>query len=74
MTVQTIPTIEDMTPDQRAELMESLWDSMIRSARRLPSIEWHKQVLGHRKVKFENGEIGYLDWEEAKAMIREKTQ
>jgi Putative addiction module component len=74
MAVQTIPPIEDMTLAQQVELMELLWDHLIRTSRRVPSIEWHRQILDDGERKFEGGEAGYLDWEEAKAKVLSKLE
>ena len=73
MTVQTIPAIEDMTPRQRAELMEELWKVMSRRAEEVESPDWHRKVLEERERALANGETEFIPWEEAKTFIREKT-
>lgn len=73
MTVQTIPAIEDMTGAQRVELMEELWKVMRRTAEEVEPPDWHRQVLEERERALANGEIEYMDWEEAKADIRQRT-
>ena len=73
MTVQTIPAIEDMTGAQRVELMEELWKVMSRTPEEVEPPDWHRQVLEERERALANGEIEYMDWEEAKADIRQRT-
>ncbi|MEO7540162.1 MAG: addiction module protein [Pyrinomonadaceae bacterium] len=73
MTVQTIPSIEEMTAAQRAELMEELWKAMSRTPEDVETPEWHRNVLRERERAFASGEIEYMDWEEAKSFIRKKT-
>jgi hypothetical protein len=72
MTVQTIPTIEEMTPTQRAELMEELWKAMSRESEDRDPPERHKRILEERHAQVEKGEVDYIDWEEAKIQIRSK--
>ena len=73
MSVQTIPAIEDMTPTQRVELMEELWKAMSRRPEEIEPPDWHRQVLEERERALASGEIEYMDWEEAKTYIRQRT-
>ncbi|MBC7899695.1 MAG: addiction module protein [Saprospiraceae bacterium] len=73
MRVQTIPTIEEMTPSQRVELMEELWKAMSRRPEEIESPDWHRDVLKERERALAKGEIGFIDWEDAKAEIRRRT-
>ena len=73
MTVQTIPSIEEMTPAQRAELMEELWKAMSQRPEEIQPPDWHLDVLKERERALAAGEIEYMDWEEAKSFIRQKT-
>lgn len=70
MTVQTIPSIEEMTPFQRVELMEELWKAMSKRPEDLDVPERHRRILEERRAAVERGEIEYIDWEEAKRQIR----
>ena len=72
MTVQTIPAIEEMTPSQRAELMEALWKVMAQRPEEIESRDWHREVLEERRKAVENGEVEYIDWEVAKQQIRNR--
>ena len=69
MTVQTIPSIEEMTPRQRTELMEALWKVMSQRPEEIESPDWHREVLVERRKAVENGEVEYIDWEVAKQQI-----
>lgn len=73
MTVQTIPAIEDMTAAQRVELMEELWKVMSRTPEEVEPPDWHRQILEERERALASGEIEYMDWEEAKVYIRQRT-
>ena len=73
MTVQTIPTIEEMTPGQRAELLEELWKVMSRRPEDIEVPDWHLQILEERERALAKGETEFVDWEDAKMYIRERT-
>ena len=53
--------------------MEALWKAMSQKPEEIESPDWHREVLEERRNAVENGEIKYLDWEEAKADIRRRT-
>jgi hypothetical protein len=72
MTVQTIPAIKDMTPTQRADLMEELWKAMSAKPEEIDVPEWHKRILDDRRQSYLRGETGYTDWEDAKIEIRKR--
>ncbi len=73
MTVQTIPTIEEMTAAQRVELMEELWKAMSQMPEEVESPAWHGDILRERERALASGEIEYMDWEEAKIYVRQRT-
>lgn len=73
MPVQTIPSIDEMTAAQRADLMEELWKAMSQSPEEIESPEWHRDVLLERERAVASGEIEFMDWEEAQTYIRQRT-
>ena len=74
MTVQTIPSIEEMTAAQRVELMEELWKVMSRRPEEVEIPEWHRQVLAEREQALKDGTDRFITLDEAEALIREKTR
>jgi 2-oxoglutarate dehydrogenase complex dehydrogenase (E1) component-like enzyme len=70
MTVQTIPSIEEMTGAQRVELMEELWKAISKRPEDIEVPERHRRILEERREAVDRGEIDYIDWEEAKRQIR----
>ncbi len=70
MTVQTIPTIEEMTHSQRVELMEELWKVMSRRPEDIEVPEWHLRILEEREVAVANGKDKFIDLDVAMAEIR----
>jgi hypothetical protein len=64
--------IDRMTTSEKLIAMESLWDSLCRDEAEIPVREWHKQVLDERRRQFEAGEAKFVEWEVAKANIRDR--
>ena len=74
MTVQTIPSIEEMTQVQRAELMEELWIAMSRRPEDIEVPEWHLRILEERERAIANGEDEFIDFDVAMAEIRARIE
>ncbi len=71
MEISTLP-IDRMTIEEKLMAMEALWDNLCRDEEQLPVQEWHKQVLDERRRQIDAGEAKFVDWETAKAHIRER--
>ena len=65
--------LEDLSIEEKIELMESLWDDLSRRAG-VPSPDWHGEVLAARALAVEEGSEPQLDWEEAKKRIRDELE
>lgn len=63
--------IEGLSIPQKLQLMEAIWDDLCRSESDLASPAWHAQVLTDRQARVDRGEARFIDWETAKARIRE---
>lgn len=62
----SIPDIQKMTPQQRLQTMEALWDAMIHEATEPASPEWHAEILSARRAKIEAGEAEFVSLAELK--------
>jgi len=70
MTVQTIPPIEEMTPAQRIELMEALWNSMSQDPRDNKPPEWHSYYLKDREEAIADGTDEFIELDEFETDLR----
>lgn len=61
-----------MTLEEKLAAMESLWEDLARSPEAVESPAWHKEVLDERRERVADGKARFVDWEKAKAEIREK--
>ncbi len=52
--------------------MESLWDDLARTPEALESPAWHEALLDERRQRLAEGQSRFVDWETAKADIRNK--
>src|SRR6056297_1154858 len=64
-------TIENLSTNEKIELMEKLWEDLSSSPDYSPP-EWHGEELVRRKNAVEEGKETYTDWNKAKDEIRQK--
>ena len=56
--------IEKMSTKERLQIMEALWDSLLKKESEIESPEWHRDILEERKKKIANGETDFISLEE----------
>jgi len=64
--------LKEMTLQEKLAAMESLWEDITRTPEALESPAWHKDLLGERRQRLAEGQSRFVDWETAKADIRNK--
>ena len=69
----TLP-LEEMTLTEKLDAMEALWVDLSRDSKHFESPVWHASVLRERQREIDSGDARFLDWEEAKELIRRRTQ
>jgi len=67
----TLP-LKEMTVGEKLAVMESLWEDLSRSPDAIESPAWHKEVLDERRQRVASGAAQFVDWEKAKANIRDR--
>lgn len=65
--------LEQMTVEEKLQVMEAIWDDLSRNAQDLPAPAWHGEVLAQRQAALDAGEDYFEDWETAKEKIRRET-
>ena len=63
-----------LTVEEKLRLMEEIWQDLSRVESKVPSPEWHGDVLRERVRKIASGEESFVDWETAKKKLREELQ
>jgi hypothetical protein len=64
--------IDRMTIEEKLMAMEALWDNICRDEANIPVQDWHKQILDERQRQIDAGEARFVDWETAKARLRDR--
>jgi len=63
----TATEIKRMNFQERLQVMELLWNSLLEDECRLESPAWHEDVLRERKRKVDNNEAKFISLDELKA-------
>jgi len=64
--------LNDMSLHEKLSAMESLWEDLARTPDALESPAWHKDILDERRQRVADRTSRFIDWETAKAEIRNK--
>ncbi len=64
--------LKDMSLHEKLAVMESLWEDIARTPGAFESPAWHKDILDERRQRVAEGQSQFVDWETAKADIRNK--
>ena len=65
-------SIFDLSPSEKLQLVEDLWDDLASSPEDIPIQKWQKKELKHRKENFEKDSSPALTWKNVKQYIREQ--
>jgi putative addiction module component (TIGR02574 family) len=63
--------IRQMPLSEKLALFEALWSELSSEPEHIGIPQWHKDILDERLQAAERGEVEVIDWEIAKAQIRE---
>jgi hypothetical protein len=64
--------LKDMSLHEKLSAMESLWEDFARIPETVESPAWHKDILDERRQRVADGASRFIEWEIAKADIRNK--
>lgn len=62
----------DLTPPEKLQLVEDLWDDLAATPHDIPIHEWQKQELARRKANLMRQPSSGISWEELKTRIRSR--
>lgn len=63
-------SIFDLSPAEKLQLVEDLWDDLASSPDDVPVHGWHKQELDRRTANLEKHPASTLSWETIKDRVR----
>jgi putative addiction module component (TIGR02574 family) len=67
-----IQSVFDLSPAEKLQLVEDLWDDFAKNPENIPLLDWQNEELDRRIEEVERNPDSLLTWEEAKASIRAK--
>jgi putative addiction module component (TIGR02574 family) len=65
-------SIFDLTPSEKLQLVEDLWDDLAATPEAVPVHPWQKEELARRKANLMGNPASGLSWEEVKRRIRSR--
>ena len=65
----TTTSIFDLSPAEKLQLMEDLWDGLAATSGAVPVHEWQKEELDRRKANLRKNPTSGLAWEEVKRRV-----
>ncbi len=65
-------SIYDLSPPEKLQLVEDIWDDLAASPADVPVHQWQKDELDRRKDNLKNSASAGLSWDEIKTNIRNR--
>jgi putative addiction module component (TIGR02574 family) len=69
-TTGNVYSVFDLSPTEKLQLVEDLWDDLAATPEKVPIHDWQKQELARRKANLMNNPASGLSWEEVKRRVR----
>ena len=63
-------SVFDLSPSEKLQLVEDLWDDLAATPESVPVHEWQKEELARRKANLMNRPASGLSWDEVKRRVR----
>ncbi len=65
-------SIFDLSPPEKLQLVEDLWDDLAASPSDIPVHEWQKEELARRNSNLMNNPASGISWNEVKRRVRSR--
>ena len=66
----TSTSIFDLSPSEKLQLVEDLWDDLAATPEAVPVHDWQKEELARRKANLTNHPASGLTWEEIRRRVQ----
>lgn len=67
-----VDSIFDLSPPEKLQLVEDLWDDLAAVPSEVPIHDWQKEELARRKANLTSNPAAGLSWDEVKRRIRSR--
>jgi putative addiction module component (TIGR02574 family) len=68
----TTISIFDLSPSEKLQLVEDLWDDLAATPEAVPVHDWHKEELARRKANLMQSPTSGLTWEDVQRRVRSR--
>ncbi|MCX7110884.1 MAG: addiction module protein [Proteobacteria bacterium] len=68
----SIAKVFDLSPAEKLQLMEDLWDDLSAHLESVPLHDWQKDELIRRKAAFQHDSSTAMNWKDTKRWIRKQ--
>ena len=65
-------SIFDLSPSEKLQLVEDLWDDLAASVQEVPVHDWQKEELARRKANLSKNPAAGLTWEAVKRKVQSR--
>ena len=65
-------SIFDLSPPEKLQLVEDLWDDLAANPSEVPVHEWQKKELARRKSNLVKNSASGLSWDDVKRQVRSR--
>jgi len=65
-------SVFDLSPTEKLQLVEDLWDDLAATPESVPVHDWQKEELARRKANLLSNPASGLSWEEIKRRVRSR--
>ena len=65
-------SIFDLSPPEKLQLVEDLWDDLAATPSEVPVHEWQKEELARRKANLMRNPASGLSWDEVKRRVQSR--
>lgn len=66
----TTTSIFDLSPSEKLQLVEDLWDDLAATPEAVPVYDWQKEELARREANLKKNPGSGLTWEQVKQRVR----
>ena len=67
-----VTSVIDLTPSEKLQLVEDLWDDLASTPKAIPVHDWQKVELDRRKANLLQSPATGLTWEEVQRRVRSR--
>jgi len=69
---ETTTSVFDLSPSEKLQLVEDLWDDLAATPEQVPVHDWQLQELARRKANLMKNPASGLTWEEVQRRVRSR--